>query len=427
MTQPESTETATEKPALAGQDVAYGTIPTNFNHRGFTLVGTTFVVFEGIFLTLYGSDFWFDWDLSLFGIPTIIFAAVISHILLLSVESKYGCIFFSPIWKGCPPTVYWRLVSTTSFGITFGARHMKWEAVDELFLTFLGNLLVRSRMICGKEAREADLLAKIPVGTVPTDYQRRLVESVRSKNPDLKTNRRLDKRLQTKDLKGTAFIQSFGVIFMILILLDLGRSTFAFLEMNKDYFLSQLRAKDGKVAEAKRYLAAADSLHEHPFPVSWVDTKLLRQGVVAAGVHQLRSEALWRLDRKDEAIEEAKKAIESSPDSFRMNLRLARLYADTGKLSDCRQQIRKAIKNHNDSLLPRLYMLAELAAEHNNAQLSSFYQIYLDEMIDLVYGEEPNWPPGGNRFLHEVFFSEDVTFVFDRLLKNHNESTDEKR
>lgn len=421
MTQPESTETTAEKPPSASHTLVNQTFPTTFNHRGFTLIGTTFIVFESFFLTLYSGDFWFDWDLSKLGIPAIVCAAVFSHFLLLAVESKYGCIFFSPIWKGCPPTVYWRLVSTSAFGVTFGARHMKWEAIDELFLTFLGNLLVRSRMICGTEAREADLLAKIPIGTVRTDDQRKLVESIRARSPGLKTNRRFDKRLETKDLKGTAFVQSFGVIFMVLILLDLGRSTFAFLEMNKDYFVSQLRAKDGKIDEAKKYLAEADALYEHPFPVSWVDTKLLRQSVVAAGVHQLRSETLWRLGCKDEAIEEAKKAIESSPETFRMNLRLARLYADTGKFSACREQIRKAIKNHNDSLLPRLYMLAQLAAEHNNAQLSSFYRIYLDEMIDLVYGDEPYWPPGGNRLLHEVFFSEDVTFIFDRLLKNHDE------
>ena len=25
-------------------------------------------------------------------------------------------------------------------------------------------------------------------------------------------------------------------------------------------------------------------------------------------------------------------------------------------------------------------------------------------------------PPGGNRFLHEVFYSDDIYFIFDRLL-----------
>jgi tetratricopeptide (TPR) repeat protein len=395
---------------------ASGQIVTTFGHRCFTLIGSTFLLFECFFLSVYGSDSWFETDISSFGIPAILLAFVCTHFILRWVESPAGCHFFSPIWKFKPPVVYWRLGWLKDSEIIFGAKHVKLEAIDELALSFFGNLLVSSRSICGPTTRRADLIVKIPVGAASVQTQRRFVETVRACKPELKTNRRLEKRLASTDLKGAAAVQSFGVAFMVLVLLDLGNSTFRFLQMNKEYYLTQTSARDGDLKQAAEHFQKAEYIHDHPFPFSWVNTKLLGQGVAAAGVHQLRSEALWSLGRKSDAVAEARAAVDSSKDSFRMHLRLARLLSDTGDLPGSRAQIRLAIKNHRDSLLPRLYMLAELAANGNDDQLKRLYQIYLDEMGDLVYGEEPWWPPGGNRFSHEIFFSDDVTFIFDRLL-----------
>ncbi len=389
---------------------------TTFTHRCYTLIGATFVVFECFFLTLYASDFWFGQDIAWLGIPTVLLAAGISHLLLRWLESPAGSRFFAPIWQGRPPVFYWQLVSGSDSSLRVGARHILWTAVDELSLTFFGNLQVRSRSICGPEAPQADLVVKLPLGALSQQSQVELVAEVRARKPGLTTNKRLEKRLAARELKGTAVVQSLGVAFMVLILLDLGQSTYALLEMNKHYYLCQTEARDGRMASARRHLAAGDRLLEHPLPVSWVNTRLLKQGVIASGVHQSRSQALESLGRRDEAVAEARQALACSPDSYRLNLRLARLLAAAGDSRQARAEIRLAIKNHDNSLLPRLYMLAQLAADGEPDRMRRFYRLYLDDLTDLVFGQEPTWPPGGNRFLHELFYSEDVRFVFDRLL-----------
>jgi hypothetical protein len=44
------------------------------------------------------------------------------------------------------------------------------------------------------------------------------------------------------------------------------------------------------------------------------------------------------------------------------------------------------------------------------------YDLYVQRLIDIAFGDEPLWPPGGNRFLHELIYLDDATFVFDRLI-----------
>lgn len=391
-------------------------IPASWSHRCFTLVGSTFLIFEFIFVSLYGSDSWFGMDISGLGVPAILASLFISHYFLRFQESPYGCHFFSPIWKGRPPIVYWNLVKLGKEELQYGGKYIKLSVIDELFLSFLGNLVIRSRAVCGNIPKQADELCKLPLGAASPESQKAFIELLRSYKPQLITNKRLEKRLATKVLPGQTFVQCFGALFMVVILFDLGASTFAFLEMNKEYYLSMIDSRTGKMDTAIRHFEAAEKINDRPFPYSWVNNKLLRQGVVAAGVHQLRSETLWDLGRKQDSIDEARKAVETAPDNFRMYLRLARILADNGDMVGSRAAIRQAIKHHKDSLLPRLYMLAELAGMQKPAQAERFYQLYLDELHDLVFGDEPWWPPGGNRFLHEVFYSDDVTFVFDRLL-----------
>jgi len=37
-------------------------------------------------------------------------------------------------------------------------------------------------------------------------------------------------------------------------------------------------------------------------------------------------------------------------------------------------------------------------------------------LTESTFAHEPMWPPGGNRFIHDVFYKDDINFVFDRLL-----------
>src|SRR5205814_1974078 len=157
-------------------------------------------------------------------------------------------------------------------------------------------------------------------------------------------------------------------------------------------------------------------IREHALPFSWVNSKLLEQGTVAAGVLESRSEALWLLGRKEEAIIDAREALQLYPLSHKLNLRLARLLAMSGRDREAQSQIRNAIDNSADMLLPRLYMISLLISENKPQAALKLYNLYLDDLRDLVFGDEPWWPPGGNRFLHEMFYQDDTKFVFDRLL-----------
>lgn len=389
---------------------------TTWGHRAFVLVGMGFVVFEIVFLTLYGSDFWFDADVSKLGIPTVMAALLVTHFLLTWMESPSGCRFFAPIWKGRPPVVYIKWISQDEAGITFGVRHVIWQAIDSVAATFWGNAQVRSRAVCGLAALEADLVLKFPLGVASVAAQKAFVDRLARERPSASVNARLHKRVLARDLKGTALVQCLGGAFMFLVLLDVGHSTFTFLQMMKEYYLCQTSARDGDVAAGKEHFATAENILAHPTPFSWVTNKLLKDGVVGAGVQQSRSEALWRLGRRQEALAAARKAVELAPDRFRFNLRLARLAAETGNLGEARRQIRLAMDNQEDALLPYLYMVALLKTCDEPGQAARLYDIYVQRLTDLVFGEEPLWPPGGNRYLHELIYLDDLTFVFDRLI-----------
>ncbi len=85
--------------------------------------------------------------------------------------------------------------------------------------------------------------------------------------------------------------------------------------------------------------------------------------------------------------------------------------------SEAKIEIEEAMKIKKDSFLPRGYMVA-LNFEHTGAgEAQKLYETYLKELDDELFGEEPAWPPGGERFLHDIWYREDLTFVFSRLLK----------
>lgn len=387
------------------------------SHSGFTLIGCSFFLFEVVFLTLYGNDFWFSCDISHLGVAVLVLILLSTHFLLIWVESPWGCEFFSPIKRGLPLLVYRKWLKLGDAGFSFGQRHVLWAAIDELELTIFGNLLLKSKSICGDNSPGPDLLFKIPFSCVGTSEQKAFIDLVKQHRSGAVLNKRLQKCLSVVQVKAIVYVQLLGVVFMSMVLLDVAQSTFGFLQMTKEYYLAQVFARDKNFAAAVQHLEQADWLRQHPwFPYSWVNNKLLKQGTVAAGVAEARSEALWHLQRRPEAIEEARQACKLNGAGFRLHLRLARLLAATGQEKEARLQVRQAIVRHPGSLLPRLYMVALLSGM-SHQQAEKFYDYYLDELRDQVFGDEPWWPPGGNRFLSEMFFQEDAAFVFDRLIK----------
>lgn len=390
---------------------------SNSGYAWFTLIGIAFLTFELFFLLFYGTDFWFNFQIVWLGIPAVAISLLIAHCFLSWQESPGGCEFMAPVKKGLPLFVYRKWLRLDQQGLRFGNRCVLWEAIDGVELTLFSNVIVTSRAVCGPSARRADRVLKFPFSCTSALNQAKFLDLLRQKRPAATMNQRLVKRQAAKDIKGTALVQSLGVVFMIVVLIDLGHSTFSFLEMMRDYHLAQIEMRDGNNAGALAHFNRAEQMRLHPLPLSWVSNKFLLQGTVAAGVYEARAEALWRMKRFDEAVESARKALELNKQSHRLNLLLARMLADAGKDKEARAQIRASIDNDPDALLPRLYMLSLLIAEHDRSRALRFFNDYLDDLKDSTFGEEPMWPPGGNRYLNEIMYQDDIKFVLDRLLQ----------
>jgi tetratricopeptide (TPR) repeat protein len=396
---------------------------TSFAHRGFVLIGTTLVLFELLFLILYVDNFWLPVDLIPWGIPAVVVMAVAAHLLLLWLESPFACVVLAPIFKRKPPLVYRRWLGLDEMSITFGAKRILWDVIDEASLTIFGNLVLRSRALCGaqsiengKDKNPAEIVLKLPFGTIPLKSQKQFVEILQSKRPELALNARLTKQIAQPVLKGINQLQGLSVIFLAIVLMDFGYSNFRHLELLKEYFLSEKDSLSGTVSGAKEHYEKAEALRLNPLPISWISRKVMSIGKIAADIDQVRSEALWLLGRKDEAVIAAQSAAEQAPKSFTFRLRLARLYAACGKEEQAKEEITKLGDDHKDSLLPRLYMLAILLNGNQVKNARDSMAAYLEHLDKDVFAPPPTWPPGEAPFLHELFHRDDLEFITQRLL-----------
>lgn len=406
-------------------------IPTAWGYRGFVLVSCTFVIFELIFVTLYSSKSWFTTDIRYFGIPAVILLLPVAHQILLSFERKLLLQIVSPLRNGLPLVLYWNWLKLEEEALSIGLRKVAYSNIDELRLTIWGNLHIRTRILrLGLEKADkagtsddlarsepTDLIFKLPLGVVSPQFQKKLIETVQSSNPRVAINDRLKKRLSQQDISATQMIGVMGASFLLIVLLDLGQASFTYLDVLKNFYNADLSARKKEVQNAERYFKQADTLLTGALPVSWIRTKFFDEGNGAAGVKIARAEALWHIGRREEALQECRNALKLSPKAFRINLRLARWLTAMGSTQEARAEIEKAIEIKPDSFLPREYMVA-LELEHSGkGEADKLYEIYLKELDEELFGEEPVWPPGGERFLHDVWYREDLTFVFDRLLK----------
>jgi predicted Zn-dependent protease len=143
----------------------------------------------------------------------------------------------------------------------------------------------------------------------------------------------------------------------------------------------------------------------------------MQQGKLNSIIAEVRSQALLQLGKKGEALQSILDSINSSPKIVAYRLHAARLYLSLDKRADAKEQIIKACDQNKDSLLPRLYMLSLLMSAGESKEAASFYQTYSKQLQEKYFGEEPIWPPGGQTFLHALFYQEDLDFIFNKLLK----------
>jgi tetratricopeptide (TPR) repeat protein len=409
---------------------------TTLAHQSFVAISSAFVLFEVLFLVLYGDKDWFSVDLLPWGVPAALVALALAHLILVWLESPRGCRFFAAVLNGLPPVVYrqWILANEQGFqnSIRFGNKRAVWKAVDSAELTFFGNLLLRSRYITGSEKlkkegrRQVDqnpafLLFKVPFGVAAKSDQQEFVRMLRLGNPHCQLNARLQKQIAKDDPGGTSMVLLIVSVFFLAFFMDVGYATFNYLEILKHYYLAEVYCcqKPRDIKKAAEHFERADSLFNHPSQFSWVTRKLIETKNTKAGIMELRADALWRMDRRNQAIESLRRAGDLSGKKFRTDLKLARMLTDMGKEKEALGILAEAVEKNRDALVPRAYTIALLETKKNSNPKAAqrYLDIAMQEFDDQVFGDDPNWPPSVSPFLADVWHREDVLFVFERMLK----------
>ncbi|MBX9725552.1 MAG: tetratricopeptide repeat protein, partial [Candidatus Obscuribacterales bacterium] len=323
-----------------------GLLQSSMAHQILTLIGFAFICFEVVFIELYFDNFWFGLDLSMLGIPAILAAVAVAQLLLSVAETEYACRLLSFALKGKPLLVYRNWLKLTEQDIVFGSKHIRYEAIDELELSWFGNLIIKSRIVCGADAKSPDILLKFPFAAASFDTQEIFLAAVRSKRPGVKMNKKLETGRNPTMQKGSQATQLMTASLMTLLLLDVGFSSFYFLEMLKNLYLAETDLLHSSLKESEAHFGRAENLRLHPLPISWVTGKFLKDSTVAAGIWEQRSRVLALQGKTDEAIEDSLKAIKEAPKNLRHRLYLSRLFVDSNKIKEANEQLDKIIEDH---------------------------------------------------------------------------------
>lgn len=416
------TEAKTEK--VLGGEAPARQFGTTFAYRLFVLVSASYPVLQVVFMSMFLGTWWFQYDLSLLVIPTVLLCLPVAHILLLMQEAPGGCRFFFFLRKGMPLFIYRKWLMVSDSAVAIGRRQIAIDLVDEVWLTAFGNLHLRSRTIRGKGDllkfrfdEQSDLLLRVPMGVITLQDQRDFIALLKERKPQILTNSRLEKRLETPILPGADRLPLLGSIFIFFVLFDAGQALFGHLEILKNYYHSEVKAQEGDTRLAEEYFQKGESVRAQKLKWSWVYGQFMAKGRLEADLLNARADVLTRLKRYREALDSLNQAQKEVPGSLKTSLRTARLLYQTGDFKGARAELTSAIEEHKSSFLARLYMIALYRSAGKDATAESFFRIYRQELNDEVYGEEPAWPPGGQRFVHDLWFSEDLDFVFGKLFK----------
>ncbi|HEY9683922.1 MAG TPA: hypothetical protein V6C86_20230 [Oculatellaceae cyanobacterium] len=428
---------------------------TTFAHQMFLLISSAFVVFELCFLWIYSDRSWFFTDLIFWSIPTILFTLALAHWILRWLESPAGCRFSVPVSKGLPVVCYrnWVVVDEPGFpaGIRFGNRRAIWSAIDSVELTFFGNLLLKShatsggsvkRAVAGKEydLNPPQLIFKFPFGVASRRDQMALINLLTTHNSSCLLNDRLKKQIAKDEPKGSQFVLNIVSACFLLFFADVVYSTLNYVEMLKEYCLAQEAAdSDPKnIVGAGKHFEQAEQLRLHPLPFSWVTRKMFDTASTKSGVMQVRADALWSMQKHQEAIDSMRDALEDHTKNFRAELKLSRMLVEDGRLEEAYPVLDKAVEKSKKAFVPRMYYLALLHRERRYGSSQStvgdvidgatkataassespeaFYENTMKSLDEELFKDFTGWPPGVSPYLPDVWHRDDVEFVVRRML-----------
>jgi tetratricopeptide (TPR) repeat protein len=428
---------------------------TTFAHQMFLLISSAFFVFELCFLWLYSDRSWFFANLILWSVPTTLLTLALAHGILRWLESPTGCRLSWPIGKGMPLVCYrnWVVVDEPEFpaGIQFGNRRATWRAIDQAELTFFGNLLFKShatsggsikRVVKGKERdlNPPQLIFKLPFGVASRRDQIRLITLLLSRNSSCLLNDRLKKQIAKDEPKGSQVVLNIVSVCFLLFFTDVVYSTFNYVEMLKEYCLAHESADADSInmPDAGKHFEEAEKLRLHPLPISWVTRKMFDTASTKSGVMQIRADALWSMQKHQEAIDSMREALEEHSKNYRAELKLSRMLVEDGRLEEAYPILDKALEKSKKAFVPRMYYLALLhrqrkehqstnsmsdaihagsnATSVNRESAEMFYENTMKSLDDELFKDFTGWPPGVSPYLPDVWHRDDVEFVVRRML-----------
>jgi tetratricopeptide (TPR) repeat protein len=410
---------------------------TTLSHQAFVLLSSSFCFFELIFLWLYSDRLWFTTDLLFWTLPVAAFTLGTVHLFLRWLESSAGCKLTGFIAKGLPLAPYQRWVVTNESGfepsVRFGNRRALWSAIDFAEITFFGNVRLLSRASSGApvirtargkqyDANPPQLLFKIPFGIASKGDQIAFLELLRKENPACELNSGLLKQLKNDEPKGAAIVLNVVSLFFLLFYIDVIFSTFSYLELLKNYTLTEesapSKASAAELASAEAYFVKGEHLRLHPLPISWVTKKMFQSDSAKSGVMQVRADALWAMNRRDEAIASMRDGLEEHGKNFRAELKLARMLVDTHNFKEAYEVLDRANEKSKKAFVPKMYVLALLQSEKSskNESPEQYYDRAMKSLDEELFKDSAGWPPGVSPYVPDVWHREDIDFVFEKML-----------
>lgn len=395
---------------------------TTKSHQAYLLASFSFLIFEGFFLCFYAFDFWFGLNITYLGIPTLLIAIGLAHLFLLTLESKLVCKICQPLFKGKPPVFYQNFAVLDKEKVTCGTKEISCKAISALDLSLFGVLDFKSSLISGNPEKP-DKILSLPLGILSQAKQKEFLEHISQSKSKLcseviATNKRLDKRKKTPHLKGSDLVQCLGAAILFLTLLDLANSTFIFLEGMKDLYQSEKLALGGNKHDAQSSLEEGlATLKKFP-DLSWVSTKLIKHGSIAASLEEQKARSYFALNQIKAAQACAQKALELNAKSYRLNLFNMRLAQAAGNCDQAYLYGLTAVSQRENNLLPRLYLIAFFKENKKDLLAQTYYEMTRADFANSTFEGEPLWPPGSQKMLHEIIYENDLNFIFNNLIRN---------
>lgn len=419
-------------------DIVIKTLNTNLSHQVYTTVGIAWPVFGFVFIVLLCSTFWFSLE-PLYIFPLLCISALFVGNLLARLLASDLVTRAVRFFKRGQPLILFkkfldlelRASDQALVAFTLGRRRILMTSVDELYLTMLGTLEIRSFAVSGSpdNKHDVDVVLRLPLSVLDLAGQKHLVSLFQLSKPGLTVNKRLTDRLQSPVVKGQMALQLVGAAVITFALFDVGYATSAWITMLRCHYGAQLLLRDSDSPDAQAFVAIkavdnkaraqllydqAEQIRTHPFALSWACKALFNNKNSQAQLCSMRAETLYRLGHLDESIALMEEACKTSPTGFRNQIGLARYLTIKGDKKRADEVLGEVLEKHKDVLLPRVYKLALITGNDLRAKQYDSDMAQLDEE---VFGPEPAWPPGGEKPIMEMWRRDDLEFLANYLLQ----------